>query len=68
MPRRDENNSESDDTARGGATGAARAERQARSAEALRENLKRRKQQARMRTGEGEERHDDEGKGSGGGA
>ena len=37
-------------------------------AAALRENLKRRKQQARTRMGEGGERHDDEGKGSGGGA
>jgi hypothetical protein len=73
MPRRDESNRESDDTARAGGSGGARAKdvragREARSAEALRENLKRRKQQARMRMGEGDERHDDEGKGSGGGA
>jgi hypothetical protein len=47
---------------------AARAARQARSAEALRRNLKRRKQQARERNGvgpgEGSAQHDDEGKGS----
>jgi len=68
MPRRDENNMGSDETARAGGSGGARAEREARSAEALRENLKRRKQQARERLGEGGERHDDEGKGSGSGA
>ena len=65
MPQRDDNKVLPGKTPRGGET---RAEREARSAEALRENLKRRKQQARMRMGEGEERHDDEGKGSGGGA
>ena len=73
MPRRDENNTELNDTARAGGSGGARqtdvrAAREARSAEALRENLKRRKQQARERMGEGEKRHDDEGTGSGGGA
>jgi len=73
MPRRDENNMGSDETARAGGSGGARATdvragREARSAEALRENLKRRKQQARERLGEGGERHDDEGEGSGGGA
>ena len=73
MPRRGENNTELNDTARAGGSGGARqtdvrAAREARSAEALRENLKRRKQQARERMGEGEKRDDDEGKGSGGGA
>jgi len=51
--------------------GDARAVREARSAEALRQNLKRRKQQARDREserGERGERHDDAGKGSDTGA
>ena len=74
MPKRNQNSTGPGQPARDGRARAARevrpgdvrAAREARSAESLRENLKRRKQQARLRSGEGGERHDDEGTGSGG--